>query len=233
MNLTMVLMTTNTTRRGRGPLDRTGLTFDWSGNDMKKLTATVAALASMFVMTLGCRQPTQTADATWQTVTEDSMTTEQAAQREKALAARDAMFTSLKARLMEVAGSDGPAAAIEVCSKEAPQIAEQTSQEHGLTIGRTSFRLRNTDNAPPEWATQLVADRVAEPTYLAKEGKLAALLPIRIQAQCLMCHGSDEAIPPAVKDALAQHYPNDQATGFQDGDLRGWFCVEVPAADGS
>ena len=27
--------------------------------------------------------------------------------------------------------------------------------------------------------------------------------------------------------------PEDQATGFQEGDLRGWFCVEVPAGDGS
>ncbi len=200
---------------------------------MKKLAVAIAALVSLLVTTFGCRQPAQQVDTTWQGVTEDSMTTEQAAQREKALAARDAMFTSLKARLMEVAGSDGPAAAIEVCSKEAPQIAEQISQEHGLTIGRTSFRLRNRDNAPPEWAAQLVADRVAEPTYLAKGGKLAALLPIRVQSQCLMCHGSDEAIPAAVKEALAQHYPKDQATGFQDGDLRGWFCVEVPAADDS
>ena len=34
------------------------------------------------------------------------MTPEQTAQREKALAARDAMFTSLKTRLMEVVGSE-------------------------------------------------------------------------------------------------------------------------------
>jgi hypothetical protein len=32
-----------------------------------------------------------------------------------------------------------------------------------------------------------------------------------------------------VKEALAEHYPEDQATGFQEGDLRGWFCIEVPA----
>lgn len=210
-----------------------GTTLDTSENDMKKLAVALAALVSLFLATIGCRQPAQQVDTAWQGVAEDSMTTEQAAQREKALAARDAMFTSLKARLMEVVGSDGPAAAIEVCSKEAPQIAQQVSQEHGLTIGRTSFRLRNADNAAPEWATQLVKNRVAEPTYLAKDGKFAALLPIRIQTQCLVCHGFDEAMPPEVKDALAQHYPKDQATGFKDSDLRGWFFVEVPAADGS
>ena len=158
---------------------------------------------------------------------------EQTAQCEKALAARDAMFTSLKGRLMEVIGSEGPGAAISVCAKEAPQIAEQISQEHGLEIGRTSFRLRNTDNAPPTWAAQLVADRVSEPTYLTQGGKLAALLPIRIQAPCLVCHGAEDTIPTPVKEALSEHYPKDQATGFQDGDLRGWFSVEVPATDGS
>lgn len=199
---------------------------------MKRLSALTAALALFLLVAAGCRQPTQEASTAWQVVAEDNMTPEQTAQREKALAARDAMFTLLKTRLMEVVVSEGPAAAIQVCSKEAPQIAEQVSQEHGLTIGRTSFRLRNSDNAPPTWASQLVADRVAEPTYLTQGGKLAALLPIRIQAQCLMCHGGEETIPPPVKDALAEHYPKDQATGFQDGDLRGWFCVEVPAADG-
>jgi len=200
---------------------------------MKKLPALIAMLAVLLLVAPGCRQPAQDAGKAWRVVTESDMTPEQTVQRDKALAARDAMFTSLKGRLMEVVGSEGPTAAISVCSKEAPQIAEQVSEEHGLKIGRTSFRLRNTNNAPPAWAKQLVADRVAEPTYLTHEGKFAALLPIRIQAQCLLCHGPEDTIPPPVKEALAEHYPKDQATRFQDGDLRGWFCVEVPAADGS
>ena len=171
---------------------------------MKNLNVLIATLVSLLLVALGCRQPTQDTDTTWTVVTEGDMIPEQTIQHEKALAARDAMSTSLKGRLMEVIGSKGPAAAISVCSKEAPQIAEQISQEHGLKIGRTSFRLRNTDNAPPTWATQLVVDRVAEPTYLTQEGKLAALLPIRIQAPCLMCHGSEDTIPLSVKDAISR-----------------------------
>jgi len=27
---------------------------------------------------------------------------------------------------------------------------------------------------------------------------------------------------------LAAKYPMDQATGFKEGDLRGWFWIEVP-----
>lgn len=181
--------------------------------------------------TVSC-QKTGPDEPTWKIVALDRMTPDQAAQRDKALAAREAMFTRLNGRLMEVVGSEGPAAAIAVCSEEAPQIAADTSREHGVSMGRTSFRLRNPKNTPPPWATQLVADRVDEPTYLSNGRKLAALLPIRLEATCLMCHGSEEAIPPPVKEALAKHYPEDQATGFQEGDLRGWFWVEVPAADG-
>ena len=33
-----------------------------------------------------------------------------------------------------------------------------------------------------------------------------------------------------VKEALAASYPADRATGFREGDLRGWFWIEVPAA---
>lgn len=197
---------------------------------MKRLIFT---LTLSLVGALGCGQSAQEAGMTWTTVAESEMTPKQTDLREKALAARDEMLASLKGRLMEVVGSEGPAAAIDVCSTEAPQIAQQVSQKHGLTIGRTSFRLRNPGNTPPAWAKELVADRVGEPVYLAQEGKLAALLPIRIQPQCLMCHGSEDTIPIPVKEALANRYPKDQATGFQDGDLRGWFCVEVADIDGS
>jgi hypothetical protein len=58
-------------------------------------------------------------------------------------------------------------------------------------------------------------------------GQAAALLPIKLQAQCLMCHGPAEKIPLEVKTQLAKLYPQDQATGFQEGDLRGWFWVEL------
>lgn len=200
---------------------------------MRKLPIVTVVVAVLLLVTSGCRQPAQDAASLWQIVSEAKLTKSQMAQREKALAARDAMFASLKSRLMEVVGSEGPAAAITVCSQEAPQIAKRISQEHGLTIRRTSFRLRNPANSPPKWTEQLVADRAAEPTYLTRDGQFAALLPIRLQAQCLMCHGPTDSIPDPVKAALAKHYPTDQATGFQDGDLRGWFCVEVPADAGS
>ena len=199
---------------------------------MNKFFVTIIPVMLLQATLIGCGPSRQQPNSDWQPVKEAQLTSDQAAQRDKALLARDGMFKSLKGRLLEVVGAEGPGAAIEVCSREAPQIADQVSQEHGLAIGRTSFRLRNPDNSPPEWATRLVEDRVAEPTYLTNDGRFAALLPIRLQPECLMCHGQEEEILPAVADALAEHYPRDEATGFREGGLRGWFWVEVPAVDG-
>ncbi len=46
------------------------------------------------------------------------------------------------------------------------------------------------------------------------------------QPLCLVCHG--ETIAPAVREALVEHYPQDQAMGFKAGDLRDAFSVEWP-----
>ncbi len=102
------------------------------------------------------------------------------------------------------------------------------SEVYGVEIGRTSHRLRNPANVAPSWADAYVADHVEDPTYLAgPNGELGALLPIRLRAECQMCHGGTEEIDGDVMAALAEHYPDDQATGFAEGDLRGWFWVEA------
>lgn len=144
------------------------------------------------------------------------------------LAAKDDLFAKLSGRLLEVMGSRGPAAAITVCQKEAVEIAESVSQEHGLQIGRTGVRLRNQGNMAPGWAAALVSQRADSPTYAVLDsGEAAALLPIKLQAKCLMCHGSKDQLPSVVKDELARLYPEDNATGFSEGELRGWFWVQL------
>ena len=150
-------------------------------------------------------------------------------QQKVALAARDALLQQLLAKLMDTMASSGPASAIQVCQKQAPEIAANVGQEFGVTIGRTSHRLRNPMNTPPPWAQALVDDQIAEPRFVPlADDTLGALLPIRLKPQCLMCHGPEEQILPDVREALTRSYPKDRATGFREGDLRGWFWVTVP-----
>lgn len=178
------------------------------------------------------RRKASTANA-WTPVTPDTLTHSQQAQRRLALDAKDAMFTRLFAALGEATSKPGPdggtAGAIGVCKDEAPKIAQTVAREKGVMIGRTSVKLRNPANAAPSWAVGVLNDQPAEPRLAANtDGSLGVTLPIKLAANCLACHGSLETIEPAVKAALAAKYPKDQATGFKQGDLRGWFWVEVP-----
>jgi len=148
-------------------------------------------------------------------------------QKQAMLAAKDALFQKLSGRLMEAMGTQGPAAAIAVCQKEAVQIAADVGDSHGLKIGRTGVRLRNVNNQPPSWAKAMTDAKVDTPQFVSlTNGNAAALLPIKLQAQCLMCHGPGEQIAPVIQDQLVKLYPSDQATGFQEGELRGWFWIE-------
>lgn len=151
-------------------------------------------------------------------------------QRADLLAAKDALFQRLSGKLM-AAMAEGPAQAIGVCQKEAPELALAVQEELGVQIGRVGVRLRNPNNTGPDWAAPLIAARTETPVFVnLSNGHAAALLPIKLQSQCLMCHGPKEQIAPVIQSQLTKLYPNDEATGFQEGELRGWFWVEKPAS---
>lgn len=152
-------------------------------------------------------------------------------QVQQMMSAKDALFSALSGRLMEAMGQVGPDGAIEVCHTEANEIASRIGQEQGMRIGRTGVRLRNPQNTPPDWARELTGAKQSEPVFgLLSDQTPVALLPIKLQPQCLMCHGPKEQIAPPIADKLAQLYPKDAATGFQEGELRGWFWIEMTGA---
>ena len=152
---------------------------------------------------------------------------------EKAQAAAAELGKRLKSRLMETIGSEGPVAAIRVCSQEASEIAREVSADAGLTVSRTSLKTRNADNAPDAreravlelWRNKVDAGTPADAleTFASDGGDFLWMKPIVVEPPCLMCHGSN--IPEAVADAIAKRYPQDRATGYSAGDLRGAFVV--------
>lgn len=134
----------------------------------------------------------------------------------------------MKAALVEGLAA-GPAAAIDACRVEAPGIARKHSTD-GVKIGRTSDRLRNPANAGPDWVTPTLERWLAnpdgrEPVVVELDGERVGYVePIVTQPMCLACHG--ETLSPAVADTIERLYPEDRATGFAAGDLRGVFWVE-------
>lgn len=150
-------------------------------------------------------------------------------QLEEAKAAKKTLFEQLLGRLEKVMQTAGPANAIAVCQTEAPLIAKDVGKKQGVKIGRTSFKLRNPKNAPPRWTSRFVKKKTNTEEFVRLGGgTLGVLMPIFVQEKCLTCHGPKEQIPADVQKALTGFYPEDHATGFEKGDLRGWFWVEVP-----
>jgi len=149
-------------------------------------------------------------------------------QWQRAQRARDQLAQSLLAELTQ-ALAQGPEHAIAVCSERAPALAAAVSKAEGVQIARTSARLRNLKNEAPAWAAARLASAAAEPAcFVAADGRLAAMFPIRIAGACLQCHGPVDGLGDPVRAALQARYPEDRAVGYAAGDLRGWFVVEVP-----
>jgi hypothetical protein len=144
----------------------------------------------------------------------------------------------LKADLTAAIQASGPAGGVEICQARAPGIAKSLSRD-GLSVGRTALRLRNPDNAPDDWE-RAVLERFerrtragADPASLEhwtvedadgrRVGRWMKAIPM--QPQCATCHGTDVAA--SLAQTISDLYPEDRATGFEVGELRGAFTVEV------
>ncbi len=184
------------------------------------------------VMLASCEKTSstpQSQEVSWVSTSVDQLDEKAAAQLALAIQARNEMESTLKSNLLASIKADGPHGAVGVCSVIAPKIATELSEKHGVTIGRTSFKLRNQTNTPPAWMKSIVDTKQAESAYFINaDGTLAVTYPINIAPPCMLCHGDKNIISANVRSSIAENYPADQATGFALGDLRGWFWVEVP-----
>lgn len=156
-----------------------------------------------------------------------------AALEEIAKEAIQAFGSTLKNELESAMKSGGPINALEVCNVKAPVIAEEISWEQDALVSRTSLKYRNPDNAPNEWQGKVLQDFEtrkadgADPVTLVYSeivnNEYRFMKAIPTAGLCLTCHGTD--ISPEVTAELTRLYPQDQATGFKEGDLRGAFVV--------
>jgi hypothetical protein len=161
---------------------------------------------------------------------------------ERARAAAMAFSGQLRNRLQSAMADGGPTAAVEVCHTEAAQIASAVMAEHGVRLGRVAApgRNRNPAQAADGWKlATLEAFQRAVDDGAAAGGQVAVMrehLPdgvalrmmrgIATEQVCLACHGAE--IAPEVRETILARYPDDGATGFALGDLRGALWVEVP-----
>ena len=148
-----------------------------------------------------------------------------------------ALGAELKATLKAAMKSEGPIKAISVCNVQAPKLAKKISTEKGMEVSRTSLKVRNELNAPDPWELSVLEQF----EHRKAEGEAVKTLEYSEETQhngnrvfrymkaipaddvCLMCHG--KKIKPDLSAEINKLYPNDQATGFSKGDIRGAFSV--------
>jgi hypothetical protein len=160
------------------------------------------------------------------------------AAEEEARAAMTSFTSALRAELVGTMQSDGPVAAAEVCAGKAQAMTRAAGETSGVTVGRSSLRLRNPANAAPAWVgTWLEAqgERPAAGVVGAVEvatGEdgvrvVRVLEPLAVQGPCLVCHGPEPGRDPGLAAVLAERYPEDRASGYAVGDLRGAVWAEA------
>lgn len=158
---------------------------------------------------------------------------EQAADLQTARQTVQGFAKDLKQVLISSMKADGPVAALQVCNISAPAIAQQ-HENSPWQVSRSSLKVRNENNQADAWLQQVLK------TFEQRKQNGEAISKMEYSEQrpdgwyfvkaiptgepCLACHGSN--LKPAVQEKIAELYPNDQATGFKLGDIRGAFIVK-------
>jgi hypothetical protein len=101
------------------------------------------------------------------------------------------------------------------------------------------LRYRNPKNIPDDYEQRKLEEfdflnrekRLGnEYVEVVKEGDheyLRYMRPLVAIPLCLVCHGLKENIPSEIKAILVEKYPDDRATGFLVGDIRGAISVKI------
>ncbi len=154
--------------------------------------------------------------------------------------AAGALAQGLVGRLSAALDEGGPAYAVEFCSQEAIPLTRsiEAEMENGLELKRTTLRWRNPDNAPDPWEEaalqymqELEETEEGAPEAITgpgPDGTLRYYRTLRTGPQCLACHGGEADLDPEAARLIADAYPEDQATGYTEGEFRGLIRVQIP-----
>ncbi len=138
--------------------------------------------------------------------------------------------SQLQPQLKQAMAEGGATHAIEVCASEAPRIADSLSAESGWSVRRVSLKARNASRATPDsWEKSVLQEfdrrqAAGEKAADLNHGEISGDNYRYMQAQgaqgvCLVCHGESPA--EAISEALHNYYPDDRATGYSMGQVRG------------
>ncbi len=117
----------------------------------------------------------------------------------------------------------------------ARQVADEFSQGSDVRLRQVSLKYRNPANKPDDYEAKVLGEMAADPAAwkdrdwvekVVEDGQayIRYMRPIFVKEACLTCHGDPDQVPEFVK----ARYPDDHATGYKVGELRGAISVYWP-----
>lgn len=134
----------------------------------------------------------------------------------------------------------GAESAIGVCKQIAPALAAEYSKD-GRVVKRVSLKTRNkVQGTPDDWEKEVLEGfdqgqlegkpiasmEIATVTEETDGRWFRYMKAIPTQPMCLQCHGKPADIPAGVKALLEKEYPEDSATGYSAGEIRGAISIK-------
>ncbi|HLP75736.1 MAG TPA: DUF3365 domain-containing protein [Candidatus Paceibacterota bacterium] len=163
-----------------------------------------------------------------------------AIERGKAIATET--FSLLSSNLQSAIQSGGISNALPFCSLAASPLTASMAERHGVKLRRITHKARNPAGRADaielavlkSFETALAASTNPPPPFVTNlvSGEATFFIPIVINKElCLKCHGElGKDISAENLVIIRAHYPQDEATGFKFGDLRGAWRIDFPLA---
>lgn len=137
----------------------------------------------------------------------------------------------LLANVMQAMKSGGPGYAVSFCNEQAMPLTDSLAKAHNCLIQRVSDKYRNPANKltaqDQEIWTKIASAATTNKLSRSESGQVVFYKPIKIaMPACLTCHGTTgKEMDPKTFEIIKQKYPDDLATGYKEGDLRGLWKI--------
>lgn len=122
---------------------------------------------------------------------------------------------------------------IHFCSSNALLLTSQVDKKLGdnISIKRISTKYRNPANKPTRVEAKILfmLENSNSPILTkVSDDKYKFYQPLRItKPVCLKCHGTGKDMPEIARKTIHEIYPQDRATNYKFGDLRGAIVVTI------
>lgn len=149
----------------------------------------------------------------------------------------ESSFLAMRLNIMRAMGENGISGAAQYCNVEALNITDSLSKAFDVQIRRTTLKLRNPKNAPTTDEKEMLAyfESLSSSGVQPKDSlvrisdkEILYVRPIFTQVICQNCHGSLGSTLTNDNYAVIKNlYPDDQAIGYNSGDLRGMWSIKM------